>query len=96
MREMQPVTFIEASLCGLPIVARRDPAYAGLVHDGYNGYQVASDREIAARAWDLLQDEGERQRFSENARILSEEFSAERHVERLEALYLRVVERNSL
>ena len=92
LSEMQPMTLIEASLCGLPIVARRDPAYAGLIREEYNGYQVASDRAIAARAWDLLHDEGKRQRFSENARALSEDFSAERHVSRLEALYRRVTE----
>jgi 1,2-diacylglycerol 3-alpha-glucosyltransferase len=94
LSEMQPMTLIEASLCGLPIVARRDPAYAGLVRDEYNGYQVTSDRAIAARAWVLLHDEGKRQRFSENARALSEDFSAERHVVRLEALYRQVVERD--
>jgi 1,2-diacylglycerol 3-alpha-glucosyltransferase len=92
LSEMQPMTLIEAALCGLPIVARRDTAYAGLVRDEYNGYQVASDRAIAARAWDLMQDEGKRQRFSENARALSEDFSAERHVSRLEALYRQVAE----
>jgi 1,2-diacylglycerol 3-alpha-glucosyltransferase len=94
LSEMHPMTLIEASLCGLPIVTRRDPAYAGLVRNEYNGYQVTSDRAIAARAWDLLYDEGKRQRFSENARALSEDFSAEHHVRRLEALYRRVVERN--
>jgi 1,2-diacylglycerol 3-alpha-glucosyltransferase len=95
LSEMQPMTLIEASLCGLPIVARRDPAYAGLVRDECNGYQVASDRAIAARAWDLMQDEEKRHRFSENARALSEGFSAERHVSQLEALYRRVTEGKS-
>ena len=92
LSEMQPMTLIEASLCGLPVVARRDPAYAGLVRDEYNGYQVASDQAMAARAWELMQDEGKRQRFSENARVLSEDFSAERHVRRVEELYCQVTE----
>ena len=92
LSEMQPMTLIEASLCGLPTIARCDPAYAGLVRDGYNGYLVASDRAIAARASDLLHDEEKRQRFSEQARALSEAFSAERHVGQLEALYREVME----
>jgi len=95
LSEVQPMTLIEASMCGLPIVARHDPAYTGLVLDDYNGYLVASDRAIAARALDLLHDEGKRQRFSENARSLSEEFSAENHVRQLEALYRQVRENKS-
>lgn len=93
LSEMHPITLIEASLCGLPVVARRDPAYTGLVHDGYNGYLVASDQAIATRALDLLHDEGKRQNLSDNARALSKEFSAESHVRRLEGLYRQVAER---
>jgi 1,2-diacylglycerol 3-alpha-glucosyltransferase len=93
LSEMQPMTVIEASLCGLPIVARRDPAYKGLVRDNYNGHLVDSDRAIAARALDLLQDEEMRQRFSENARALSKASSAESHVRQLEALYRQLTEK---
>jgi 1,2-diacylglycerol 3-alpha-glucosyltransferase len=87
LSEMHPMTLIEASLCGLPVVARHDPAYEGLVRDGYNGYLVPSDRGIAAKALELLDDEGKRQVFSANARTLSEKFSAENHVRQIEALY---------
>jgi len=93
LSEMHPMTLIEASLCGLPVVARRDAAYADLVGDGENGYLVASDRAIAARALDLLDDEVTRERFSKNARALSEAFSAERHVRDVEALYRQVIEK---
>jgi 1,2-diacylglycerol 3-alpha-glucosyltransferase len=92
LSEMHPMTLIEASLCGLPVVARRDPAYAGLVRDGYNGFQVGSDRDIAARASYLLRDEGKRQRFAENSLALSEEFNAESHAGQIEALYRRARE----
>ncbi|MGC9333850.1 MAG: glycosyltransferase [Anaerolineae bacterium] len=95
LSEMQPMTLIEATLCGLPIVARRDPAYTGLVRDDENGYLVASDRELAATAMDLLQDESRRQRLSENARLLSETFSAKRYAGQLERLYSQVAESKS-
>lgn len=95
LSEMHPMTLIEASLCGLPIVARRDPAYASLVHDNYNGYLVASDQAITARVLDLLHDEGKRQKFAENARALAEEFSAENHVTQLEALYRQMLEKTA-
>jgi 1,2-diacylglycerol 3-alpha-glucosyltransferase len=91
LSEMHPMTLIEASICGLPVVARHDPAYEGLVHDGYNGYLVPSDRDIAAKALDLLDDEGKRQAFSAHARTLSEEFSAENHVGQVEALYRQML-----
>jgi 1,2-diacylglycerol 3-alpha-glucosyltransferase len=95
LSEMHPMTLIEALLCGLPIVARRDSAYAGLIRDDYNGYLVASDPEIPARVMDLLQDEGKRRRFSENARALSRVFSAKSHVGRLENLYYQVMAQKS-
>jgi 1,2-diacylglycerol 3-alpha-glucosyltransferase len=95
LSEMHPMTLIEASLCGLPVVVRHDPAYAGLVRDGYNGYLVPSDRGIAAKALELLDDEGQRQVFSANARTVSEEFSAEKHVRQIEALYRQVIGRTS-
>ncbi|HSJ55688.1 MAG TPA: glycosyltransferase [Anaerolineae bacterium] len=90
LSEMQPMTLIEAALCGLPVVARRDPAYAGLVRDGYNGYLVGSDSEIAARAIDLFENEEKRGRLAENARLLSAAFSAQRHVEEVERIYQQV------
>jgi 1,2-diacylglycerol 3-alpha-glucosyltransferase len=93
LSEMHPMTLIEASLCGLPVVARRDPAYADLVRNGYNGYLVASDQAIAARAWEILCSEGKRQELSKNAIALSREFSAEAHVRKLEDLYQQLVGR---
>ena len=95
LSEMHPMTLIEASLCGLPVVARRDPAYTDLVRNGYNGYLVASDQAIAARAWEILCNEGRRQELSKNATALSREFSAEAHVRKLEDLYLQLVGRKS-
>jgi 1,2-diacylglycerol 3-alpha-glucosyltransferase len=90
LSEMQPMTLIEAALSGLPIIARRDLAYAGLVREGYNGYLVSSDSAIAVRALELLRDEGKRQRFSENSLALSDEYRAKKHVTRVEDLYRQV------
>jgi len=95
LSEIQPMTLIEASLCGLPIVARRDQAYADLVRDGDNGYQVEGDGEIAGRIAELLGDEARRRTLAGNALALSAQFSAERHVAQLEALYRRLIENRS-
>ena len=44
LSEVHPMTLIEAAMCGLPIVARRDVSFVDLVKDGYNGFLVDSDR----------------------------------------------------
>jgi 1,2-diacylglycerol 3-alpha-glucosyltransferase len=93
LSEMHPMTLIEAALCGLPIVTRHDAAYEGLVREGYNGYLAASDRAIPVRILELLRDEAKRQSFSENARALSEQFTAGNHVRQIEALYQQLMGR---
>jgi 1,2-diacylglycerol 3-alpha-glucosyltransferase len=87
LSEVQPMTMIEASMCGLPIVARRDEAFMDLVKEGSNGSQTDSDRQLAEKVSALLADEGRLRQLSANARRLSAEFGAEAHVDQLEALY---------
>jgi 1,2-diacylglycerol 3-alpha-glucosyltransferase len=91
LSEVHPLTLIEAAMCGLPIVARRDESYSGLVVDGYNGYLVDTDQEIAARLSDILADETTRLAFSHNGLILSEGYTAESHVGKVESLYQQMI-----
>lgn len=95
LSEVHPMSLIEASMCGLPIVARRDDGYAGLVQDGRNGYLVDSDRDIAARVLEILSDEATRRRFSREGLALSTRFTAEAHATRLESLYQQVLREQS-
>ena len=85
------MTLIEASMCGLPIIARRDDSYSDLVQDDYNGYLVDSDQELAERLSDLLSDEARLPEFSRNGLTLSDQFNSETHVERIESLYQQVL-----
>lgn len=87
LSEVHPMTVIEAAMCGLPIIARRDLAYADLVQDGYNGYQVDTDDQLAARLAGLLADDARRAAFAHHSRTLATQFSSAAHVERLEHLY---------
>lgn len=91
MSENHPMTLIEASMCGLPIVARRDESYVELIKDWYNGYLVDSDPQIAERVSVLFCDETKRRLFSQNGLIVSEKFTTEIHVEKLESLYQEVM-----
>ena len=85
------MTVIEASMCGLPIVARRDESYGGLIEGEYNGYLVDSDHQIVERILALLRDETRLRQFSKNGLIVSEKFSTETHVEKFEFLYQQVM-----
>jgi 1,2-diacylglycerol 3-alpha-glucosyltransferase len=91
LSEVHPVTLIEASICGLPIVARCDSSYVDLIQDGYNGFLVDSDRQIAKRLSEILGDETKLLEFSENGLIVSDKFNAETHVDKLESLYQQVL-----
>jgi 1,2-diacylglycerol 3-alpha-glucosyltransferase len=91
LSEVHPVTLIEASICGLPIVARCDSSYVDLIQDGYNGYLVDSDRQIAERLSEILSDETKLLQFSENGLIVADKFNAETHVDKLESLYQQVL-----
>jgi 1,2-diacylglycerol 3-alpha-glucosyltransferase len=95
LSEVHPLTLIEASMCGLPIVARRDDSFVDLVKDGYNGYLVDSDRQIAERLSSILSDENKLLKFSRNGLTLSEQFDAKTQVQRLESLYRQVVAHQS-
>ena len=87
LSEVHPMTLIEAAACGLPVVARRDPAYEGLVCDGYNGYLVDSDEDLALRVAQVLDQDARQHIFSINALTVAAGLSAERHVARVEDLY---------
>jgi 1,2-diacylglycerol 3-alpha-glucosyltransferase len=91
LSEVHPMTLIEAALCGVPVVARRDPAYEGLVCEGYNGYLVDADSELAPRAVEILDDEARRRAFSANAQVLAAGLGVEQHAARVEALYRQLL-----
>ena len=86
------MTLIEASMCGLPIIARRDEGFVDLIKNDYNGYTVDSDQQIAEMLSEILCDETRLFRFSKNGLALSDKFNTETHVEKLEALYQQVME----
>jgi 1,2-diacylglycerol 3-alpha-glucosyltransferase len=91
LSEVHPMTVIEASMCGLPIVARRDTSYVELIRDSENGYLVDSDRQIAEKLVEILGDEAKLLTMSQNGLILSDQFNAEEHVKKVESLYQQVL-----
>lgn len=91
LSEVQPMTLIEASMCGLPMIVRRDDSYLDLVHDGKNGYVVDSDEEMTVKIHSLIYDDEKLKRFSEYSLRNSSKFTAENHVKRMEKFYQEVL-----
>jgi 1,2-diacylglycerol 3-alpha-glucosyltransferase len=91
LSEVQPMTLIEASMCGMPMIVRRDDSYLDLVHNGKNGYIVDSDEEMTAKIKSLIHDDKKLKEFSEYSLKNSSKFTAENHVARMEKFYQEVL-----
>ena len=80
---------LEAAACGLPAVTTRRGALPEIVAEGETGLLVDERPEALAGAWQaLLGDDALREKFAIAARRRAEsEFSRERLVERVDALY---------
>ncbi len=92
LSEVHPMTLIEAAICGVPSIARRDDSYLDLIEEGKNGYMANTDEEMTELVENLLLDEKKLKAFSEEALRISQKFSAENHVARMEKLYKKVIE----
>lgn len=91
LSEVHPMTLIEACICHLPIVARRDDSYLDLVQNEKNGFLVDSDEEIAKKVEFLLNNEELKKQFSEYSYLISQSYTAEHHVNKVEELYKKVI-----
>lgn len=56
--EVHPMVAIEATACGLPALAWRDPALESVIQDGVNGFLV-QDMDVALAALNRILDNGE-------------------------------------
>ncbi len=92
LSEVHPMTFIEALMSGLPIVARKDDSYLDLVESGQNGYLTDTDREIGRKSEEILKSEKILAEFSAKSLEISQRFSIENHVNKMTALYEQVLE----
>lgn len=84
---------VEAMAAGLPVVASRTGGLPDLVSDGHNGFLVPpGDAAALGRAIRKLCDTADlRQRMGEQGRRRAEDFSLQRMVDKLDALYIRML-----
>lgn len=92
--ENMPLAVLEAMATGLPIIAIRSLGLTEIVEEGKNGYLVTQDdvETIARRTIELLGDDNARRALGERSRTLSETYSESSVAERLEDVYVRLLE----
>jgi 1,2-diacylglycerol 3-alpha-glucosyltransferase len=92
LSEVHPMTLIEASMCGLAIIARKDDSYLDLVQNDINGYLVDTDKEISLKLKEVLNNKEKLKRFSEASLYISQSYTAENHVIKVENFYKKILE----
>jgi spore coat protein SA len=94
--EGMPMVLLEASACGLPLIATRLGGIPEVVQDGVNGVLLDNyddPEELAGKILALLQDSDLSQRLGQKARERAvERFSWQRIAREQEAVYDRVLE----
>lgn len=89
--EVHPMVALEATACGLPTIAWRDPALVGVVDDGDNGYLLDTTHQFVMRLEQIL-DDGELYQTMRRAAIRKrQEYSIETTAERVYQVYQQVV-----
>jgi glycosyltransferase involved in cell wall biosynthesis len=88
------LSIVEAMAAGVPVVATASEGAREIIDDNETGrlVPIGESEAIAATILDLLENESERQRLAENARVaVRNRFSLERMVEQTERVYAEVV-----
>ncbi len=90
--ETQGLTILEAMAGSLPVVAVDAPATRELVVEGQAGYLIPAEADIMAnRITHLLDHPDLMQAMGEQARLVAEQYSDEKMVERLEKVYRSLI-----
>ncbi|HOV14541.1 MAG TPA: glycosyltransferase [Spirochaetota bacterium] len=92
LSEVHPMTLIEASMCGLPLVVRKDDSCLDLVEHDVNGYLNETDAEFTKNLDRLIHDDYLLKKFSYASFEISKRFTAENHVNQIENIYKKVLE----
>lgn len=92
LSETSSMTGIESLIQGLPIVVRKDDAFAEIVEEGVNGYYTESDENLVKKTIEIFNDEKLERKLSDNSKIISQKFSAENHGKKMLTFYQSVLQ----
>lgn len=91
MSEVHSMTMIEAMMCSLPIVARRDESFIASVTDGINGYLAESDGDLTEKILQVVNNEEKLQHMGEESLRVSKKYSGAAHANRMEKFYEHIL-----
>lgn len=92
--ETQGLTYIEALANGIPIVCKKDECLSGVLKDGYNGYMFTDIDEMVQRIDNLLEDSKLYNEIKANTVSSVQAFSSELFGERVEDIYMKIVQQS--
>ena len=92
LSEVHPMTLIEASMCGLPLVVRKDDSCLDLVENDVNGYLCETDEDVTKNIEKIIYDDHLLKKLSYASYEVSKRFTAENHVNQIENIYKKVIE----
>jgi len=86
--ETQGMVILEAGICGLPIVAVKDPAFTLMLRDGQNGYLTRENQKDFSQAiLKILKNKKLDQRMSLNSKKIAREYTIAKQTKRLVKIY---------
>ena len=95
LSETSSMTGIESLIQGLPIVVRKDDAFAEIVEEGVNGYYAKTDNELVLKTIKIFKNKSLATKLSNNSKLISKKFSASNHGKKMLAFYTKVLAKES-
>jgi glycosyltransferase involved in cell wall biosynthesis len=91
LSETSSMTGIESLIQGLPIVVRKDDAFAEIVEEGINGFYANTDDQLVLKTIEIFNNDSLKLKLSNNSKLISKKFSASNHGKKMLAFYQTVM-----